>query len=630
MKPSRSTFVCFLLIILVITFVSFYPSLNNGFTNWDDQHHIVDNSSIKVLTWKSITELPASFLMSNYIPLTALTYMIEYRFFRLNPFVYHATNLFLHLLNCILVFWFVYLISSRTLVAFIASLFFGIHPLHVESVAWISERKDVLYALFFLASLICYTYYLKKAFSLKYFYLSIAFFLLSLLSKPMAVSLPLLLFVVDYVSSRQFSRRALLEKLPFLILAGVFSMVTFYAQESAITHRMIFMFPDNIIYFCYRLVFYLEKILLPVGLSSFYPYPDRINGGLPAIYLFAPAILLCALIGLIFFLRFVKYNRLIVFGILFFVVNMLPVLQIVPAGQAIVADRYVYLSYVGIFIILGYGLSVVLAYKKSTSAIKIILAIVLVCWLCTFSFVTQQRCLIWKDSITLWSNVLERYPGNAVAYNNRGSAHFEVERYGEAIDDFHMALRTSPDDAGSYNNLCRSYLKMNKQEQAFASCKRAIMLKPDYVEAYNNLGSVYHSAGRTREAMDLYRKAVQLRPDYPPAFNNLCVLYKSIGNQEQAFASCKRAIMLKPDYAEAYNNLGSLYYSKGKNQNALDNYKEALKLNPSYAPAHNDLAVLYYYQKQYELALKHYKKAVQLGHKVHPGFANLVSTLSAH
>ena len=180
MRPNRSVIGFCLSIIFIVTSISFYPSLNNGFTNWDDETHVVDNSSIKTLTWKTVADLPASLLIGNYIPLTALTYMLEYRFVRLNPFVYHATNLVLHLLNCLLVFWFVYLISRGIFVAFAASLLFGIHPLHVESVAWISERKDVLYALFFLASLICYGYYLKKLLSPKYYYLSVFFFLLSL------------------------------------------------------------------------------------------------------------------------------------------------------------------------------------------------------------------------------------------------------------------------------------------------------------------------------------------------------------------------------------------------------------------------------------------------------------------
>jgi protein O-mannosyl-transferase len=554
MKASKSAVVCFLFVILVVTSVSFYPSLNNGFTNWDDQHHVVNNPSIKALTWRSIAELPGSFLMSNYIPITALTYMVEHRFFRLNPFVYHATNLFLHLMNCLLVFWLVYLISNGIFTAFIVSLLFGIHPLHVESVAWISERKDVLYALFFLGSIICYGYYLKKLLSLKYYYLSIFFFLLSLLSKPMAVSLPLLLFVVDYMAFRGLSKRTIVEKAPFLILAASFSIVTFYAQESAITHRMILLFPDNIIYFCYRLVFYIVKILLPTSLSSFYPYPDKTNGVLPLFYLLSPAVLMLIIVVLIFILRSVKYNRLIMFGALFFLVNMLPVLQIIPAGQAVVADRYVYLSYIGLFIIVGHGLSHALTGRGLIPAIKLALSVLFVCWVSMLSFLTWQRCLIWKDSITLWSNVLEQYPKNAVAYNNRGSAHFEAEEYDKAINDFYMALKTSPNNAGSYNNLCRSYLKTGRHEEAFASCQKAILLKPDYVEAYNNLGNAYYSAGRNQEAISCYKEALKVNPSYAPAYNDLAVLYYYQKQYELAFEHYRKAVRfgykVHPEFAE--------------------------------------------------------------------------------
>jgi len=626
MKSRKLKIALLISLVLAVTFTAFYPSLQNDFTNWDDNGHIIDNPAIKTLSWGSLNKMMGSLLLDNYIPLTGISYMIEYRFFKLNPFIYHATNLFFHLLNCILVFWLIYLVSSNVFIAFLVSLLFGIHPLHVESVAWISERKDVLYAFFFLSAIISYTYYIKKEQAQKFYYLAILLFVLSLLSKPMAISLPLLLFLIDYVLFRKFKKKVIIEKVPFIVLGVIFALAVYYSQQTAITHRFIFLFPDNILYLSYRIVFYLMKFVMPVNLSCFYPYPLKINGILPSIYWIYPVIL-CGFIALTFvFLKKVKFDRPIIFGILFFLINILPVLQIIPAGRTIIADRYTYIPYIGFFFLAGKGFSYILRKEAQYRLlIKQFFIILLVCIAGILSFLTWQRCLVWKNSVVLWTDVIKKYPYAATAYNNRGYAYFAKNDYDMAIADFDLAARLDPHDPGANTNLCLAYWKLGRFELAIKACNKAVELKGDCFEAYNNLGSVYSSMGKQDAAMDFYMKAASINPDYAPVYNNMSKIYLESRRYGEALETGLKAVFLKPDFVEAYDNLGSIYLFLGKQEKALFFYKKALEFNPDYGSAHNNLAVIYYYRKEYDLAVKHYSKVIELKYnKVNPEFSELM------
>ena len=220
-----------ILLLLVIAIIVFSPALKNGF-NYDDDIYIKENRFIKSLSFYNVERIFTSFFAGNYQPVSVLTYLFEYRFFGLNPYPYHLTNIIVHLFNCLLVFWLFYLIGGRVLGAWIVSVLFVIHPLRVESVAWVSERKDVVYAFFFLCACIAYIYYLKNGENRKLYCLAIIAFILSLLSKPMAITLPLVLFIFDYFFSRKFSKSLYLDKVPFFILSFLFGVVTIFSQYS--------------------------------------------------------------------------------------------------------------------------------------------------------------------------------------------------------------------------------------------------------------------------------------------------------------------------------------------------------------------------------------------------------------
>jgi hypothetical protein len=326
-NPERWKYYVPLAIILVLSFIVYLPVLQNGLIDWDDHVYIKNNPLIHSFNLK---EIFSQYVSGNYHPLTILTFAIEYQFFGLNETGYHAVNLLLHLLNVLLVFYTVFLLSDKVGVALLASLLFGIHPLHVESVAWAAELKDLLYTLFFLASYIFYLKYLKNP-KRKLYIFAILLFLASLLSKAMAASLPVVLLLTDYFKGRKINKEIILEKVPFFLLAITFGVVALIAQKSsgAIADIEIFTFPQRIVFASYGFITYLLKLILPLQLSAFYPYPIASGGDIPVLYYFYVLFFSGFAAFVIYSLRF---SKKIFFGTGFFAVTVFLVLQLLPVA----------------------------------------------------------------------------------------------------------------------------------------------------------------------------------------------------------------------------------------------------------------------------------------------------------
>jgi len=341
----------YIFLVLLLAFTVHSPTLNNGFVNnWDDDGYILNNSSIQTLSKENTKSIFSSFHMGNYHPLTTLTYALEYHFFGLNARYYHFNNLVLHLLNVFFVFVLVGLLFGRNNMALIAALLFAIHPMHVESVGWISERKDVLYALFFLLSLIMYLKYSENN-QIKFYALSILFFLFSLLSKSAAVSLPMVLVACLFFreSGNGFALKKYVLLFPFFALSLLFGIIALKSQGASTQYLT----PDYTIIqrlFTghFALLFYMYKFVLPFNLSAFYPHPTLTNGVLPTLYYLSPIIVWGIFAGLYFFL--IRHKKVFVFGLLFFLFAIILVIQFIPVGGAITADRYTYVPYIGLYV----------------------------------------------------------------------------------------------------------------------------------------------------------------------------------------------------------------------------------------------------------------------------------------
>ncbi len=601
-------------LILIVTSVVYMPSMQNGFV-WDDEEYIVTNKMIKKLSLPNFQKMFTTFYIGNYHPLTLLSFAVEYRYFGLHPQPYHATNIIIHLMNCVLVFLLIYMISNSIVASCIAGLLFGVHPLHVESVAWISGRKDVLYALFFLASLISYLGFIKEQKRI-YYYLALSLFVMSLLSKSMAVTLPLVLVWFDYLLSNRISWGSLKNKIPFFALSLLFGILALLSQQDAIRVDYTGDSPfKNFFVAAHGLVFYLEKMVLPVKLVCQYMYSTKHFDIMQTRFLLSPFIV-AALAAIAIYSA--RYTKKVIGGSVFYLVTLLPVLQLIPVGHAFAADRYTYVPLIGIFYVLGEGFSYL--FKRPCQHIrfvKITLIAIISIALFALSVLTWKQVRVWKDGVSLWGNVIDNYPLSSIAYNNRGAAYFANKQYDESIKDITMAIAISPNYDQANANLCRIHATTGREDKALPFCIKAIQINPRLDDIYNLLGILIYDKDKNA-AILLYKKSIEARPRNEHAYHNLCKTYLSIKDYEKAEESCQKAIEIDPDLADAYNNLGNVYMATNRHKEALISYKKALELNPGMGSAHNNLGTIYLYAKQYDLAIEHIDKAVALGHAVHP------------
>jgi protein O-mannosyl-transferase len=566
-----------LCLVLIVTFIAFYPSLSNGFTNWDDEAMVTDNWMIKNLSGETVIRFFTTIHQNLYQPIVLLSFSIEYYFFKLDPRPYHTTNLILHLLNCALVFWLILLLSGNAHVACLTALLFGVHPLRVQSVAWVVERKDLLFSFFFLLSFISYIYYREKA-GMKYYGLSLGLFLLSLLSKVMGAMLPLALLLYDALYQKKLDRAAFLEKIPYFLLSLAIVLVTIPQQANKSLMPCIL---HNIIVAAYIVFLYIAKILALVGLSFFYQYPASLKAHIPPLLSIFPFLVL-ALLWALYAAR--RYSRTVTFGGFFFLITIFPVIQIIPIiGYEIIAERFTYIPSIGVLYILSEAFFRL--YERQGRALRILLTIVLVVIIGLSSVITWQRCAIWKDSLTFWNDTLKRNPDTAVAHNNRGTYYFDKKEYQKALQDYNEALRISPHYAAAYHNRGALYFEIKDDARALADFNEALMLKPS-CPAYSNRGFLFTLTGNHDRALDDYRHALELDPFNP----------------------------------EVYNNRGVTYYAKKDYDKAIDDFNRALKLAPGFFRAYTNRALAYCMTKDYDRAWEDVSKLHALGQQVDPEF----------
>ncbi len=523
-------------VILIVVFSAFYPSLRNGFVNWDDNAYVTQNRFIRSVSLENIKQISSSFFIAHYQPITILSYLFEYHFFKLNPFGYHLTSLILHVLNCLLVFWLVFMLSGRISVAWLTAILFGIHPLQVESVAWISQRKNLLYALFFLAAIICYCYYRRGRQSKRYYSASLILFGLSLLSKVSAAAFPLVLFLVDYFFSRKRDKSWLIDKIPFFILSFIFGMVAFIGTDSfrRVGNEFAAHLINQIAIASQAIIFYLSKILLPLKLSCLYPF-FGIEGTSLSLYFMITLIMLFAIV-----ISSRKYTRKVIFGSSFFLISILPALRWISIGEMVFADRYVYLSSLGVFYILAEGLFWLYSRQiKYFSFLRCLILVVIMAGIGVLISLTWQRCQVWKNSLSLWSDVLKNYPNVAPAYNQRGEYLLGTGKYDQARSDFLLAINTSVQHPHYklsrkyyYLNLGNLYRATGKNPEAIAIFEQLIKSNPRDAEAYFNLANLYDTLDEKDKAMAFYKRAIEIDPQHVNARYYLSVLYDKLNRKE--------------------------------------------------------------------------------------------------
>ena len=568
----------------LLTLLCFLNAIGNDFTNWDDPSYVVDNELIRSVSITSIKEMFSTFLVGNYHPLTVLSLAIDYAIYELKPSGYHLTNVLLHVCNVILVALFVQLLVGRPAVSFVTATLFGIHPMHVESVAWISERKDVLYTFFYLSSMCAYMLYARRStHNGRCYAVSLGLFVCSLFSKGQAVTLPIVLLLIDYCDGRRWTRSTLVEKLPFFALALAFGVIAIVAQKvtGAIPDLPVFSLGKRLIFAGLNVSLYTAKLIVPIRLSAFYPYPAPESWGFYVVSCL-PVALAMGVLGVFVYriTRGLAPRRFVEFGGAFFVVNIVLLLQIVPVGSSIISERYSYLCSLGFFLALGCVIQSLLGNSRNeVKTWKTVISCVLVLYSGWLAYATIERNKVWRGSEPLWSDVLQQFPQTALAYLSRGSYYDLSGDPNRALEDYNMGLAIKPNYYDILVNRCAVYRTRGEYERALADCNHVIENASDKTVAYTNRGIIYSLLRRYDDALSDFEKAISLEPKNAKLYSNRGNLYDMQGLYDTAIENYSYAISIQPDYYAAYYNRGKTQLRKGEFAAAVQDFDVSVRSN---------------------------------------------------
>ncbi len=568
---SKNLIMMLLGLCVVLSAIAYIPSINGQFVNWDDDDYAVGNEAIRSFNnLKTIVTVP---VQGNYHPLTMLSLAFSYSMSNnnTNTSPYHVLNILLHLANTVLVFFFIHKLSKGNLVmSFATALFFGVHPMHVESVAWVSERKDVLYSFFYLLAALSYLKYTDSNSKMGYA-MSLFWFVLSLASKPAAIIFAGTLLTIDFMRQRKLSVNLLLEKLPFLFFAGILTYLTLNAQKTVgatdtaghfeLGNRFFFMF--------YGYMMYIIKLIAPFNLAAFYPLPP-VNETLPIEYFLSPIVFI-ATAALAWFTR--KDYPIIAWGFGFYLVNLVLVLQFKVIGSAIIADRYTYMPYIGLFAIGGWALDKMFSGKQATSfAVIGTLGLVL-------TGLSYQQAGTWKSSAALWDNAIEKVPSER-AYVNRATMLRKEGKSDLALEYYNKAMKLNKVDHEAYCNRANIYFDKGMDSMALADYAQALELRPDFVPALDNRGALLARAGRSAEALKDLNRALEINPNYKSAYANRAVTLFDLKRFPEAIEDFRKYISYYPEDVDNRNSVGVCYQMMGRHDLALEPFNECIRLNP--------------------------------------------------
>lgn len=584
------------LLILIITFLIFSPAIQYDFVNWDDDVNVYKNENV---TNFNVKRMFSESVIGGYNPASTLSLAIDYKLANGEPWLFHFNNILLHVLCTLLVFVLLKRLEISFFITIIVTILFGIHPMRVESVVWITERKDVLFGLFYLLSLVLYVDFAKSKKSV-FLLFSLVAFIFSLLSKIQAVTLPLSLLLIDYWLNRKFNFRLIIEKIPFFALSLITGLVGIYflRQQGSLETGEVFPFHQRIFIGSYSFMVYIVKSVYPFNLSALHPYTSKLN------MLYYLSMIPAILIAIIPFFTF-KKNKFLAFGILFFIANIVFMLQVLGAGQGFLAERFTYIPYIGLFLIYAkFAEKLLNDFYQYKTTIYSILGVYLI----VLMVITVNQRNTWKDSISLWNNVIEKYPTNSMAYNNLGHYYRQQNQYENALKNYNLAIQNDPEndmayanrgkvwfDQGQVDKALDDYNKsieldnkdaetfsnrgaahgMNKEyDNALADLDYALKLENNNLNALSNRGFVYYNRGEFQKTIQDYNRYLQLKPNDADILNTVGLCYSNLKDFDKAIAAFSKCIVINPQQGAFYNNRSYSFNSKGDKANAL---KDALK-----------------------------------------------------
>jgi tetratricopeptide (TPR) repeat protein len=612
--------------MVVATLAVFWPVTRQGFINIDDNVYVVDNPRVREgLTWRGVVwAFSNDSAMANWHPVTWLSHQLDVSLFGLRPGRHHLVSLLLHAANALLFLFLFRNLTGALWPSLTVAAIFALHPLHVESVAWIAERKDVLSTFFWLMALAAWLRQVRRpaaAVSLA----ATALFALSLMAKPMGVTFPFVLLLLDWwpLGRWRLGSAAPLfrEKLPLFVLSAIASLIAVATQSAAgaVGRLELLPFPVRLTNAVVSYVAYLGKMVWPSRLAIYYPHP---GGGWPWWQPALAALLLASLTAVA--IREARRRPWLVTGWLWYAGTLVPVIGLVQVGSQAMADRYTYVPLVGVFVAVSWeAASLVRAHpglRPAAAALGVLMVVALL-WL------TGAQVARWRDNRTLFSHALAVTSGNFQAHSGLGIALSMEGRKEEAIDHYREALRLRPEFPPALKNLSVELAALGRLDEAESYAREAVRLEPDRAAALNNLGSILERRGQSAAAMALFEAALKLDPGQGLAHNNLGLVLSHAGRHREAEAHYRDALRLDPGLAAAHNNLALTLEATGRAREAVEEYRQALRLEPGSSEFNNNLGVALASLGEMPRAAEHFEKALQLDPRNESARRNLDTAL---
>lgn len=561
-----------LLSLCAIAACIYYPVCFFDFVNWDDYQNLVDNPMIKELSWNNFYQIFTSRVMDNYNPLPIFTFAIEHAIFGMNPAVFHITNVIIHIVNAFLVFLIVRKFLNDPIWAVWVSLLFLVHPMRVESVAWITERKDVLFSFFYLAAIWLYIQLPKKRFSDKILIFSL--FILALFSKIQAVSLPLSFILIDLYRNRNWHIKLIVSKWPYFLASAFFGIMGlwFLKDGESLSLFSQYSFIERLGIGGYSFCTYLIKSIYPYMMSPLYPYPLQIG------WVFYLSLFLMLLVLIIFLQRlFRKKFSIFDFGFWFFVVNIIFLLQIVGAGQGYLADRFTYMPYLGLFIAMVVGIHKLITPRLGHSIFYGFMFVLLL----YYGFRSHQQVFVWQNGRSLWSHVLAYYPHSTTALANRAQWYRSNDMNDAALADYQAVLSIDPFLIDALVGRGKLYFDRNQLDLAIEDYNQGLALEPNNDQLLSNRGAWYGAKGDYSNALKDLNAAIETNPNSFNAYLNRSLLYFTLEEYESAQKDYLKILNMDSSRDDIWYELAMVQERLKLNNEALSSVKEALRRSPN-------------------------------------------------
>ncbi len=634
--------------IIIITFWCYHYSLGNEFVSWDDERFIPQNTFIKSFSAANLKMMLFHDVTGDYYnPITIISYAINYHFSGVAPQSYYLTDIIIHILNSCLMFFLALMmleamkrngfgiIKRKEWMAFFCTLAFAVHPMHVESVSWVAERKDELYTFFYFAGMMAYIRF-TGANTKKYSWLGFVFvcFLLSQLSKPVAIVFPFSLLALDILLKRDriiSLKNIFLEKLPF-ILVSVLCIITTYHSEKlsgSMEKNHIYSFFQRFLFATYSFDIYVWKAFIPTPQSAYYPYPelDGALGNLPFIYYVSPFIALLVVFAPLYLSCRTFFHgktleretadnnfRITLFGLGFYFFNMVMFSKIISSGSYFLADRYTYMCYFGIFFPVTYFINNVIQKGDWIRKVVVTMGSIYIIFLAVLCY---QRTYVWHNSETLWTDVINKYPRRiSVAYDNLGVYHLYHGDMDEACSDFRESIKLAVHYAEPYRNLGLIMSNNNKLDSALYCYTEAIKDDNNYELAYMDRGIVYSKMGRYDFAMQDYKRALRLDTNSTSLLQNMAFTYLKAGQYDSAISYYTRLIQNNPNLYGYFHFRGISEFYKGDLNPAMNDFMHTLQIAPHDSESMYYLSITYRRIRDFDNALKYAEMAINAQYPV--------------